>query len=494
MSGLHPALRAVVFAAVAAALVGLGWVVKAPASSGADASSSVTVPVDSTSLVCPEASFAAGTTSTNISAIAVPGEPPAAPAGVPALNANGTLTVGPLAGGGEPVSVKERQQVARYNPAAKTPAAVTVRGSGVLAPGVAASQLTTSTKGNQHGLSEAACTPPGSDFWFVGAGSAVGRHGRLYLTNVDSAKATVRVLLYDEKGPISPESNRTLEVQPGKQVAIELDELAPTSERIAVHVEVNQGRVAAAMRDQVLSGGTAAGIDWIPAALPPARGFIVPGLASGAGKRTLTLVAPGDSTAVVDLAILGREGTFEPAELGNLEVDPGTVLQVDLDKVSIKQGSAIRVKSDVPVAASVRSETGATADGVRDFAFGVASVPMDSVGVVPLTTTEPASLLVTNAGTAQTAVEVALLDETGKELSKTSVAVGPGATATTAFKAPAGVQRYAIVVTPERNRPIYAVRQLNGTAGGPMLSLYPVSSAPQTVQRPVARPRLGSSS
>jgi Family of unknown function (DUF5719) len=492
MSALHPALRAVVFAAVAAALVGLGWVVKAPSSSGADAAS-VTVPVDSTSLVCPSATYAAGATSTNIAAIAVPAEPPAAPSGVPALNANGTLTVGPLAGGGSPVSVDGRQQVARYNPAAKTPAAVTVRGSGVLAPGVAASQLTTSTEGNEHGLSEAACTPPGSAFWFVGAGSAVGRHGRIYLTNVDSAKASARLLLFDEKGPISPDRTRSIEVQPGKQVTIELDELAPTSERIAVHVEVTQGRVAAAMRDQVMSGGTAAGIDWIPASLPPARGFIVPGLASGAGQRTLTLVAPGDSTAVVDVAILGREGAFEPAELGNLEVEPGTVLQVDLAKVSIKQGSAIRIRSDVPVAASVRSDT-AAAEGVRDFAFSVPSVPMTTPGVVPLTTTEAASLLVTNPGTAQTAVAVAVLDETGKELSKTSVAVGPGATATKAVEAPAGVARYVLVVTPEKGRPIYAVRQLNGTAGGPMLSLYPISSAPLTVQRPVARPQLGSSS
>ncbi len=490
VAGLPPALRAVVFAAVAGALVGVGWLVKAP-SPDAEASKALEVPVESASLVCPEASYVSGVTTTNVSAIAVPAEPPAAPPGVPPLSTESTLTVGGLVGGGDAASVKERQQLALYNRAVKTPTAATVRARGVLAPGVAAGQLTTSVSGNEHGLSETACSAPGSEFWFVGAGSAVGRHSRLYLTNVDNTKATARLVLYDEKGPIRSDATRSIEVQPGKQVVLELDELAPTSERLAIDVQVTQGRVAAAMRDQTLNSGTPAGIDWIPAAVAPTRDMIIPGLAPGVGKRTLTVVAPGDSTAVVEVSVLAKEGTFSPSELSHLEVQPGTVLEVELDKVTLKQGSAIRVRSDVPVTAAVRSETGAGAEGVRDVAFGAASQPLTSEGVVPLTTGGAGTLLITNPGSAQTAVEVALQDEKGKELSKSSVAVGPGATAAKPLAPPAGVKRYVVVVKPEKDRPVYAVRLLSGTAGGPMLSAYPLSSAPLTVQRPVARPQLG---
>jgi Family of unknown function (DUF5719) len=334
------------------------------------------------------------------------------------------------------------------------------------------------------------CQSSGSEFWFVGAGSQLGRHGRLYLTNTDSAVARVDLRLFDEKGPVESEGTRGLAVAPHEQVVVELDKLAPTSKRLAVAVATKRGRVVAALRDDAVDGETPIGIDWIPAATRPAKDILVPGVAPGAGRRVLTVVAPEDATAGVDLTLLAPGGTFRPVDLSHLEIKPGSVHEVRLDSATNKQAAAVRLTSDVPVTASVRTEMG-SADGVRDIAYTSAIRSLSGPAVVPVTSAGPgqtATLLLSTPSRRAVHASATLVGSDGRQLGSTKVVVKPGSTVALELKPPKGQRQYTVVVRSDDGGPLYGARLHVETAeSGPMVSAWPLTSAVVTSIRPVSR-------
>ena len=80
---------------------------------------------------------------------------------------------------------------------------VLAQATGSLAPGFVADQLTFSDTGELRGLAATACPAPGSDFWFVGGGSGVGRTSTVVLANTEDAGAQVDVLLWGPDGPLA---------------------------------------------------------------------------------------------------------------------------------------------------------------------------------------------------------------------------------------------------------------------------------------------------
>ena len=105
-------------------------------------------------------------------------------------------------------------------------------------------------------------------------------------------------------------------VAAGTQEVRLLDALAPGTTRFAVHVHVRSGRVAAAVRDQQIDGLTPRGADWLPAAAPPARPRCCPASSRGTGERSLQVVAPGDSDAIVKVRLITESGSFAPGRAG----------------------------------------------------------------------------------------------------------------------------------------------------------------------------------
>jgi hypothetical protein len=120
------------------------------------------------------------------------------------------------------------------------------------------------------GLASTECAVPGNDFWFVGSGAVVGRRGRLYLSNPESVPAVVDVALYGPEGPIDAPGGRGVTLAAGAQQVLKLDALAPDVERFGVHVQVRQGRVAAALRTS-RSRAHPLGADWCRAPAPAHR-------------------------------------------------------------------------------------------------------------------------------------------------------------------------------------------------------------------------------
>ena len=316
-------------------------------------------------LACPESGFVQGSLATEVGAVAAPADPAAEgfavmppPGDAPRTSAEPRLEMTALGEAKPRASGDQRERLVSFAVRKTKVPPLVVSAQGSVAPGVTASQISRGARGSLRGLAEVSCQGPGSEFWFVGTGSQLGRHGRLYLTNTDSAVARVDLRLFDEKGPVESEGTRGLSVPPHKQVVVELDKLAPTSQRLAAAVVTKRGRVVAAMRDDAVDGETPIGVDWIPSATRPAKDVLVPGVASGSGRRVLTIVAPEESTASVDLSLLAPGGTFRPVDLSQLEIKPGTVREIQLDTATNKQAAAVRLTSDVPVTASVRTELG----------------------------------------------------------------------------------------------------------------------------------------
>ena len=492
-------LRLGLVAAAVAILVGVAALVPPGQLSAGAPLRPTRVPLDQTTLACPESRYAAGTsataTTTDVGAIAAPsGEtvgtvtPKGSRRLPPRLDIAALGTAAPLS------SVDRRERLASFGVRKTKVPPIVVSAKGAVAPGVTAGQLTRSGTGTMRGLAESSCAVPGSEFWFVGAGSELGRHGRVYLTNIDDATARVDLQLYDEKGPIEDEGARGLTVPAHDQVVVELDKLAPTSKRLAVAVNSRRGRVVAALRDDALQGETPVGVDWIPSAAPPAKELLVPGVASGAGGRVLSIVAPGDATASVDLSILAPHGSFQPAKLGRLEVKPGAVAQVPLDQVTQKQAAAVRVSSDVPVTASVRNELGPS-DGVRDVAYSAAARSLSGPAVVPVTlagTGRSATLLLSTPARRAVRASAAMFAADGRPLESTKVVVKPGSTVEVKLAPPKGESRYVLVVRSDDGGPLYGTRlQVESPDDGPMVSSWPLVSGVTTAVRPLSRPDLG---
>ena len=79
----------------------------------------------------------------------------------------------------------------------------------------------------------------------------------------------------------------------------------------------------------------------------------MPGVAPGAGVRSLTLANPNDLQATVSLTVNGPNGPFKPNNLSTVQVPAGSVMSVRLDAAVQGDASGITVNSDQPITAAV---------------------------------------------------------------------------------------------------------------------------------------------
>lgn len=488
-------MRVIAAVVAVALLVGGATVFADVAESGPEQSNrAIRVPLDEVRLACPESAYQKDVTGTQVSAVAAP----ASPEGTGADAARGgalTLTDLDAPAGEEPAAAQDKRGslLQKGIREGKQPPLVTT-GTGLLAPGVAAGQLTRTVSGPNRGLSESVCGAPGSEFWFVGGGARVGQDARLYLTNVDEAAAQLDIVLYDEKGRVEDDATRSVQVGPREQRIVELDRYAPTSKLLAVQVVTSRGRVVAALQDtRVDSEGRSLGVDWIPPTQAPRKRQVVPGIAGGEGPRVLTVVAPGDTTAVVDISVLGGNGTFQPAENGRMQVPAGSLRQIRMEAAVAGRASGLEVSADVPVVVGVRTELPGEAES-RDFAHAAASGPLTGPAIVPMTRNEEdvrASLLVHSLDREPARAEVTLLRPDGKEAASFEVKIPGGGTVEKRLPRPKDADRYAVIVDPVQGKIGGARVQVESTGDGPMISSWPLFTSPTTTVRPVTTADLG---
>ena len=273
-------------------------------------------------------------------------------------------------------AVGDWEVVSQDADAAKT---VFVSTTGSLAAGSSAFTATSATDEAGGGAAVGACARPGREAWFVGAGSSIDHASTLLVSNPGDTEAIADVTLLSRNGSSNPVSG--LVVKPRHVVRIGLAEVAAGEGEVAVRVAASQGQVATAVLDTWTATLQPAGTEWVPTAQAPATSLTVSPLIGGADRRALIVGNPSDRTASVKIQVVGPDGTFPVAKFEDISVDPESVKLVDVPSSLDKQTVALKLDSDQPVVASVRS---ISPGSPADVAYGTSLAEISGPAVVPV--------------------------------------------------------------------------------------------------------------
>jgi hypothetical protein len=325
------------------------------------------------------------------------------------------------------------------------------------------------------GLSVGSCPGIVDDAWFAGLGSGGKHFSTLVLTNLADTPAAVDVTLWGPQGKIDAVGSEGIVVEPSSTRRIRLDELAAGEPEIAMHVHRRRGSLSAVVDDS--STAVFRGTEPVSATLSPRRRQVVGGLVAGTSGRTLLLVNPGDTTARVSVKVIGPRSTFAPAGLEEVKVEAGTTRSVTMPKSAGSPAQALDVRSDQPVAATVRMSP-----TPKDYAYAEAALPLTGPAIVPVRLGDgirAPRLLLTAPGRAASA-RVQAYDADMHPLMASNVRVDGGTTTWLRLEA----RDAAYFVVRPRGRLVGAATYAKGDG----LSSLALTDAPITVLGPQVRP------
>lgn len=436
-----------------------------PVETGGETTRPSGVPVDDRVVACPRAPAPPGVGSRVL----------AGSAPLDGLGSGGSLRQGPLGADADgPDRQPERGRLTNTQTGADDRPAVVVDADGEIAAGLFAHQV----DADARALAVADCAPPAASWWFAGAGATVDHSSELVMSNVDPGPAVVDVRVFGPDGEIETIGTRGITIPPAEQITIAMADVAPQSDELTVSVEASRGRVVAAVADSYASRPSASGgTEWLPAQADARRVLELAPLPTRADARTLLVTNPSEqSEALVELELVGENGTFAPAETSEIRVPPGSVVSTDISKVIAREDVAVRLRSQLAVVATVRS-TNAT-----DVAYAGGVRRLTAPAVAPLVDDADSRVLL-SAGDEAARATVTTYTADGRQVESAEVAVP--ATATKGYQ-PTKRAAY-LVVTPQQGA-IFGGVSVTGAAGVSQVPLLSLSIRnPQPVVRPVIR-------
>jgi hypothetical protein len=262
-------------------------------------------------------------------------------------------------------------------------------------PGAAVSdtvQVSTTTGGDYRSLALSRCAPPTVHGSFLGMSTSSGADADLVLTNTSSRPATASVQIRTPDGPASMGGRSRVVVPAGEQKHVLLESIAPDQDVTGLEVSTVGAplgmHVQATQRDGLSPGGG----EQLSSLPDAAQDSVIPGIYAGPGTTaTAVLMNSTGSDAHVELDAQGTGGTVDLGTDGKVDVPAGTVRSVPLK--GIEGGGGLRVHSDVPVGAVVKSSAvsgkkpGATIAAPRDFQIAAPAPVLDDAAVQALPTT-----------------------------------------------------------------------------------------------------------
>ncbi|MET9294959.1 DUF5719 family protein [Streptomyces sp. NPDC003077] len=362
---------------------------------------------------------------------------------------------------------------------------------GALAPGWSVQQTTAVPAGKGRGLLGVACAAPDTDFWFPGVSTARERQDYVHLTNPDAAPAVVDLRLHGPDGPLPSSSGEGVIVPPHSSVPVLLSTLTGSAMAdAALHVTAREGRVGAAV--QAADAGR--GGDWLPAAVVPARGVVLPGIPADAASVHLVAVAAGGADADVEVRLATPSGTIAPAGLESLHVKSGMTTVVDLGSVTKSEpGSLVLRPADGSrglITAALRVTRGKGSK--QEVAFIPATRPVGARATAADNRSRGGTLSLVAPGPGK-AVTVKVTASAGSgggtSVAKTYTVEG-GSTLAVDPPVPSGLKgSYALTVEPEAGGgPLYAARTLTLPHGGvPAFTIQALPDDRGTIAVPAAR-------
>jgi hypothetical protein len=361
-----------------------------------------------------------------------------------------------------------------------TQGGVVVQASGALAQGLDVEQ----TSGADHPT--AACSSPGTDFWFVGPGQRTAGRIQVYLMNASSQAADASVDIFTDAGPLQDTTDNGITVPPHGMIVQSLAPVLRNSRSLAVHVRTSVGQIVAAVQE---STGTAEGA-WLPAAQAPSTHLVIPGLPAAAGSRNLYLSVPGVKDANVSLSAVTSRGTYEPTGAGGIDIPGGSAAEISLPSLA-GIPAAIKLTASAPIAATMMIPGGSNGS---PGSFIAAAPAIEEQGVIAdnVTGAGRASALILSAPHATARVSVAQISSAGSARRTQTVQISSGKSAVVALKAIPGAPRgapFAVVISPlAGSGPVYAGRVISASGtGGALQSLLSVASSLVTIPLPAVR-------
>ncbi|MCF3961796.1 DUF5719 family protein [Streptomyces fuscigenes] len=369
------------------------------------------------------------------------------------------------------------------------PTALVGTATGALAPGWTTQETTSDDVGVGRGLSGLTCTSPDTDFWLPGASTAKSRSDYVDLTNPDDSAAVADIQLYGKSGALKSDTGDGLPVPAHGTVAVLLSTLTSQAEDgLTVHVTTRSGRVGAAVR----AADSDTGGDWLPPAADPSPTLVMPGIPADATDVRLTVFAPGQNDADLNLKLFGPSGGIVPAGHESLHVKSGMTTTVDLADVTRKEAGSLQLAPSgsgqaTPVVAALQVLRGKGDD--REMAFIPATAPVTARASAADNRAKGSTLsLVAPGATAQVKVTASAGSKGGTATTKTYTVKG-GTTLAVAPPVPAGLKgSYALTVEPQSGGPVYAARTLALPQGGvPAFTVQTLPDDRGTVSVPQAR-------
>ncbi|MFG3169627.1 DUF5719 family protein [Streptomyces sp. NPDC048200] len=441
---------------------------QSPDASGDDtARAAARLPVERTSLLCPQPSTSdiADTAYTSFTPVA----DGAGAGGKAELTAATEESDGGKKSGGkatEPVVlVKEPGKPATGDASGSQAPALVGTAEGRFAPGWTVQETTDVAVGTGRGLLGTNCTAPDTEFYFPGASTADDRTDYVHLTNPDDSAAVVDIDLYGKDGTLKSTVADGITVQPHASEPILLNTLTGDPQtNLTVHVTVRSGRVGAAVQalDDKIGG------DWLAASADPAGSLVLPGIPKDATSVRLVAFAPGDTDADLKVRLASPSGLITPAGHETLHVKAGMTSAVDLGDVTRGEaGSLVLTPSDasVPVVAALRVVRG---KGDRqETAFIPATAPVGTRATAADNSAKGSTLAVTAPGKGATVKVTASAGSGGGTAVSKTFTIKAGTTQNVEAPVPSGLKgTYALTVEPVSGGPVYASRMLAATQDG----------------------------
>ena len=319
------------------------------------------------------------------------------------------------------------------------------------------------------------CPAPRSSWWFAGAGGGLDHRTTLVLSDVDQGAAVVDVELVGATSRVDEQALRDLTVPPGSRRVIALADVAPSSDELTVHVTASQGRVVAQAYDSRRSRvGGRVGHEWLPPSAPPSTDVRMPGVPADADRRTLLVTNTSDRQALVTPQVVTDDGAFVPQGHDEVSVDPGAVAVVPLEAGFDRRYAGIRLRSDVPVLGTVRSQVG------DDTAYAAGGETATGFLAAP---TSGRSTLLLQGTDEPTGAEVSAWSAEGRRVGGAGVSVPPSGLATWSVPDDAAY----VLVRPDTGRGDLVVAVVSSLPQG--VAALPLGAVPATVARPSVRLR-----
>ncbi|MFF1706402.1 DUF5719 family protein [Streptomyces sp. NPDC058252] len=446
-------------------------VLSAPAASGDNtAKTAAQLPVERTSLLCPQPSTSdiADTAYTSFTPVSQgtsdSGKAELQAAAEESAGASGGKKSGKSAA--KPVvTPKEPGKPATGDSSGADAPALVGTAQGKFAPGWTVQETTEVPAGTGRGLLGTNCTAPDTEFWFPGASTAADRTDYVHLTNPDDSAAVVDIELYGKDGTLKSTVGDGITVQPHSSEPILLNTLtdAPQAD-LTVHVTVRSGRVGAAV--QALDDKL--GADWLAASADPAGSLVLPGIPKDATSVRLVAFVPGDTDADVKVRLASPSGPITPAGNETLHVKAGMTSAIDLGDVTRGEAGSLVLTptgTSVPIVAALRVVRGK--GDKQETAFIPATQPVGTRATVADNSAKGSTLALAAPGrTAQVKVTASAGSEGGTAVTKTFTIKG-GTTQNVEAPVPSGLKgTYALTVEPVSGGPVYASRTLAVTHEG----------------------------